>query len=133
MLWKDRNGRMHSTTNLLPQTNTDDFIENTKIVAEKTGNLDLWHEMFGDEEEGGSSLDDDDWTQLWWLMKGFFSPEQHGTWNTMNRDELQSKLIHQMLDDMDLNTMMSVLYDYMSESYDKYSCLLYTSPSPRDA
>jgi len=39
----------------------------------------------------------------------------------MNRDELQSKLIHQMLDDMDLNTMMSVLYDYMSESYDKYS------------
>ena len=51
MLWKDRNGRMHSTTNLLPQTNTDDFIENTKIVAEKTGNLDLWHEMFGDEEE----------------------------------------------------------------------------------
>jgi len=54
-------------------------------------------------------------------MKGFFSPEQHGTWNTMNRDELQSKLIHQMLDDMDLNTMMSVLYDYMSESYDKYS------------
>jgi hypothetical protein len=37
---------------------TDDFIENTKIVAEKTGNLDLWHEMFGDEEEGGSSLDD---------------------------------------------------------------------------
>ena len=39
---------------------TDDFIENTKIVAEKTGNLDLWHEMFGDEEEeGSSSLDDD--------------------------------------------------------------------------
>lgn len=38
---------------------TDDFIENTKIVAEKTGNLDLWHEMFGDEEEeGSSSLDD---------------------------------------------------------------------------
>jgi hypothetical protein len=54
-------------------------------------------------------------------MKGFFSPEQHGTWNTMNRDELQSKLIHQMLDDMDLKTMMSVLYDFMDESYDKYS------------
>ena len=40
MLWTDRNGKMHSTTNLLPQTNTDDFIENTKIVAEKTGSLD---------------------------------------------------------------------------------------------
>ena len=26
-----------------------------------------------------------------------------------------------MLDDMDLKTMMSVLYDYMDESYDKYS------------
>ncbi len=62
MLWKDRNGRMHSTTNLLPQTNTDDFIENTKIVAEKTGNLDLWHEMFGDEEEWWSPVDDNDWT-----------------------------------------------------------------------
>ena len=45
MLWTDRNGKMHSTTNLLPQTNTDDFIENTKIVAGKTGSLDLWHEM----------------------------------------------------------------------------------------
>ena len=39
----------------------------------------------------------------------------------MNRDELQSKLIYQMLDDMDLKTMYSVLYDFMSESYDKYS------------
>ena len=39
----------------------------------------------------------------------------------MNRDELQSKLIHQMLDDMDLKTMMSVLYDFMDASYDKYS------------
>ena len=39
----------------------------------------------------------------------------------MNRDELQSKLIYQMLDDMDLKTMMSVLYDFMDASYDKYS------------
>ena len=39
----------------------------------------------------------------------------------MTRDELQSKLIHQMLDDMDLKTIMSVLYDFMDESYDKYS------------
>lgn len=51
MLWTDRNGKMHSTTNLLPQTNTDDFIENTKVVAEKTGSLDLWHEMFGDADD----------------------------------------------------------------------------------
>ena len=50
MLWKDRNGKMHSTTNLLHQTNTDDFIENTKIVAEKTGSMDLWREMFGDDD-----------------------------------------------------------------------------------
>ena len=35
--------------------------------------------------------------------------------------ELHSKLIYQMLDDMGLKTMYSVLYDYMSESYDKYS------------
>lgn len=39
----------------------------------------------------------------------------------MNREELQSKLIYQMLDDMDLKTMMSVLYDFMDESYNKYS------------
>lgn len=39
----------------------------------------------------------------------------------MNRDQLQSELIHQMLDDMDLKTMMSVLYDFMDESYNKYS------------
>ena len=51
MLWTDRNGKMHSTTNLLPQTNTDNFIENTKVVAEKTGSLDLWHEMFGDADD----------------------------------------------------------------------------------
>ena len=44
--------------------NTDDFLENTKLVAEKTGNLDLWHEMFGDEEESGSSLDDNNRTEL---------------------------------------------------------------------
>ena len=32
------------------KTNTDDFIENTKIVAEKTGSMDLWREMFGDDD-----------------------------------------------------------------------------------
>ncbi len=39
----------------------------------------------------------------------------------MNRDLLQSKLIHTMLEDMDLKTLMSVLYDYMNSSYDEYS------------
>lgn len=39
----------------------------------------------------------------------------------MNRDEIQSKLIYQMLEDMDMKTMYSVLYDFMNVSYDKYS------------
>lgn len=58
MLFKGPNNRMCSTLSgpeLIALSNTDDFIENTKIVAEKTGNLDLWFEMFGDEE---TTLDD---------------------------------------------------------------------------
>lgn len=39
----------------------------------------------------------------------------------MDRDLLQSKLIQTMLDDMDLKTIMSVLYDFMDASYDKYT------------
>ncbi len=39
----------------------------------------------------------------------------------MNRSELQDQLIQQILDDMDIKTMMAILYDNMSESYDKYS------------
>ena len=41
--------------------------------------------------------------------------------NIINRDELQDQLIQQILDDMDIKTMMSMLYDMMDESYDKYS------------
>ena len=47
--------------------------------------------------------------------------------NTMNndkiidRDALQDNMINQILDDMDIKTMMAILYDNMSESYDKYS------------
>ena len=47
--------------------------------------------------------------------------------NTMNndkiidRDALQDSMIQQILDDMDIKTMMAILYDNMSESYDKYS------------
>ena len=39
----------------------------------------------------------------------------------MNRQKLQQKLINNTLDGMDFKTMWSVLYDYMDESYDKYS------------
>ena len=39
----------------------------------------------------------------------------------MNRSELQDQLIQQILDDMDIKTMMAMLYDMMDESYDNYS------------
>jgi len=39
----------------------------------------------------------------------------------MNRSELQDHMIQQILDDMDIKTMMSILYDSMSEDYDKCS------------
>ena len=39
----------------------------------------------------------------------------------MNRSELQDQLIQQILDDMDIKTMMVWLYDVMDENYDKYS------------
>ena len=39
----------------------------------------------------------------------------------MNRSELQDTMIQQILDDMDIKTMMAVLYDYLDADYDKYS------------
>ena len=39
----------------------------------------------------------------------------------IDRDELQDNMINQILDDMDIKTMMAILYDNMSEAYDKYS------------
>ena len=39
----------------------------------------------------------------------------------MNRSELQDTMIQQILDDMDIKTMMAILYDQMDENYDKYS------------
>ena len=39
----------------------------------------------------------------------------------MNRQELQDTMIQQILDDMDIKTMMAILYDQMDENYDKYS------------
>ena len=41
--------------------------------------------------------------------------------NIIDRDALQDKLINQILDDMDIQTMMAILYDDMNESYDQYS------------
>ena len=39
----------------------------------------------------------------------------------IDRDALQDNMINQILDDMDIKTMMAILYDNMNESYDKYS------------
>ena len=41
--------------------------------------------------------------------------------NIIDRDQLQTNMINEILDDMDLETMMAILYDAMNESYDKYS------------
>ena len=56
MLFKGPNGRICSTLSgpeMLALTNTDDFLENTKECAKITGNLDLWQEMFGDDDGRG--------------------------------------------------------------------------------
>ena len=39
----------------------------------------------------------------------------------MNRSELQQQLIDNMIEGMDFKTMWQVLYDFMDESYDKFS------------
>jgi len=39
----------------------------------------------------------------------------------MKRQEIQDQLIEQVIDGMDFKTMWSVLYDFMDNSYDKYS------------
>ena len=39
----------------------------------------------------------------------------------IDRDALQDNMINQILDDMDIKTMMAILYDNMDQSYDKYS------------
>ena len=41
--------------------------------------------------------------------------------NIIDRDNLQDNLINQILDDMDIKTMMAILYDYLDADYDKYS------------
>ena len=41
--------------------------------------------------------------------------------NIIDRDALQDAMINQILDDMDIKTMMSILYDNMSNNYDSYT------------
>lgn len=41
--------------------------------------------------------------------------------DNVTRAALQDQLINSVIDGMDFKTMWSVLYDYMNESYDKYS------------
>ena len=41
--------------------------------------------------------------------------------NNVNRAVLQDQLVNSVIDGMDFKTMWSVLYDYMNESYDKYT------------
>ena len=41
--------------------------------------------------------------------------------NIVDRDELQDAYINEIIDGMDIKTMMAILYDNMDESYDKYS------------
>ena len=41
--------------------------------------------------------------------------------NIVDRDELQSNLINNMLDGMDFKTMWAVLYDFLDDSFDKYT------------
>jgi len=40
---------------------------------------------------------------------------------TMNRQELQDQLIDTVIEGMDFKTMWQVLYDFMDQSYDKYT------------
>jgi len=37
------------------------------------------------------------------------------------RDKLQDDYIHQIVDDMDLKSLISLAYDYMAKEYDTYS------------
>ena len=41
--------------------------------------------------------------------------------NIIDRDALQANYINRVLDDMDINDMMAILYDYMDVEFDKYS------------
>ena len=41
--------------------------------------------------------------------------------NIIDRDELQDNMINTIIDGMDMTGLCQLAYDYLSESYDKYS------------
>ena len=41
--------------------------------------------------------------------------------SNMNRQELQEQLIDNVIEGMDFKTMWQVLFDFMDQSYDKYT------------
>ena len=43
------------------------------------------------------------------------------TYSIMNRQELQEQLIDNVIEGMDFKTMWQVLFDFMDQSYDKYT------------
>ena len=55
------------------------------------------------------------------FVSNFTDPKTMNNDKIIDRDALQDSMIQQILDDMDIKTMMAILYDNMSESYDKYS------------
>ena len=55
------------------------------------------------------------------FVSNFTDPNTMNNDKIIDRDALQDNLIHQILDDMDIKTMAAILYDCMSEDYDKYS------------
>ena len=55
------------------------------------------------------------------FVSNFTDPNIMTNDKIIDRDQLQDAMINQILDDMDIKTMMAILYDNMSESYDKYS------------
>ena len=41
--------------------------------------------------------------------------------NIIDRDQLQDAMINNIIDGMDMNGLCQLAYDYLNESYDKYS------------
>ena len=56
------------------------------------------------------------------LIKSYLHTKMTETTDQIiDRDQLQDAMIQQILDDMDIKTMMAILYDQMDENFDKYS------------
>ena len=56
------------------------------------------------------------------LIKSYLHTKMTETTDQIiDRDQLQDSMINQILDDMDIKTMMAILYDQMDENFDKYS------------